>query len=154
MNSTLDVQWQPRNDLAIDIGAVNALGRHEIIPVPFNQARIATPTNPLCGPAPVCANPAASPHAQYYTYGYTVQTDSTCGYLGCTLNLPNGQPMQFNTDGGNVDERAPYIGYSGDSEEYTAAGISAYNALQAHVEKHLSHGLAGRLFLHVFAIAR
>jgi hypothetical protein len=141
MNSTLDVQWQPRNDLAIDIGAVNALGRHEIIPVPFNQARIATPTNPLCGPAPVCANAAASPHAQYYTYGYTVQTDSTCGYLGCTLTLPNGQPMQFNTDGGNVDERAPYLGYSGDSEEYTAAGISAYNALQAHVEKHLSHGL-------------
>ena len=38
MNSTLDVQWQPRNDLAIDIGFVNALGRHEIIPLPFNQA--------------------------------------------------------------------------------------------------------------------
>ena len=47
MNTTLDVQWQPRNDLAIDIGGVDALGRHEIIPVPFNQARIATPTNPL-----------------------------------------------------------------------------------------------------------
>src|SRR5580692_10463665 len=124
MNSTLDVQWQPRNDLAIDIGAVDALGRHEIIPVPFNQARTATPTNPLCGPAAVCTNPSASPHAQFYTYGYTVQTDSNCGFLGCTLNLPNGQPMQFNTDGGNVDERVPYIGYSGDSEEYTAAGIS------------------------------
>ena len=58
MNSTLDIQWQPRNDLAIDIGYVNALGRHEIIPIPFNQARIATPTNPLCGPAAVCPNPA------------------------------------------------------------------------------------------------
>ena len=33
MNSTLDIQWQPRNDLAIDIGYVNALGRHEIIPI-------------------------------------------------------------------------------------------------------------------------
>jgi Carboxypeptidase regulatory-like domain len=141
MNTTLDLQWQPRNDLAIDIGGVDALGRHEIIPIPFNQARIATPSNPLCGPAAVCANPAASPYAQYYTYGYTVQTATNCGYLACTLNLPNGQPMQFNTDGGNVDERVPYIGYSGDSEEYTAAGISAYNALQAHVEKRLSHGL-------------
>ena len=141
MNTTLDVQWQPRNDLAIDIGAVDALGRHEIIPVPFNQARTATPTNPLCGLAAVCANPSASPHAQFYTYGYTVQTGSNCGYLGCTLNLPNGQPMQFNSEGGNIDERVPYVGYAGESEEYTAAGISAYNALQAHVEKKISHGL-------------
>jgi hypothetical protein len=141
MNTSLDIQWQPRNDLAIDIGAVNALGRHEIIPVPFNQSRIATPTNPLCGPAAVCANPAGSPFAQSYTYGYTVQTSAGCGYLACTLNLPNGQPMQFNIDGGNVDERVPYIGYSADSEEYTAAGVSAYNALQIHVEKRFSHGL-------------
>jgi hypothetical protein len=51
MNSSFDIQWQPRNDLAIDIGAVDALGRHEVIPIPFNQARIATPANPLCGPA-------------------------------------------------------------------------------------------------------
>ncbi len=49
--------------------------------------------------------------------------------------------MQFNTDGGNVDERVPYIGYSGDSELYTAVGISAYNALQVHVQKRISHGL-------------
>jgi hypothetical protein len=140
MNSSFDIQWQPRNDLVIDIGAVDALGRHEIIPIPFNQARIATPTNPLCGPAAVCPNPAA-PYAQSYTYGYTVQTANGCGFLGCTLNLPNGQPMQYNTDGGNVDERAPYIGYSADSELYSAVGISAYNALQVHVEKRLSHGL-------------
>jgi hypothetical protein len=120
---------------------VNALGRHEIVPIPFNQARIASPTNPLCGPTAVCANPSTSPHAQFYTYGYTVQTATGCPFLGCTLNLPNGQPMQFNTDGGNVDERVPYIGYSGDSELYTAVGISAYNALQVHVEKRISHGL-------------
>src|SRR5260370_16909748 len=141
MNATLDIQWQPRSDLAIDIGYVNALGRHEIIPIPFNQARIASPGNPLCGPAAVCANPAASVHAQSFTYGYTVQSDSTCGFLSCTINLPNGQPMQFNSEGGNVDERVPYIGYAGESESYTAVGISAYNALQAHVEKRISHGL-------------
>jgi Carboxypeptidase regulatory-like domain len=146
MNTTLDIQWQPRNDLAIDIGYVNALGRHEIVPVPFNQARIATPTNPLCGPAPVCANPTGSQFAQFYTYGYTVQTGTAgppdnCGFLGCTADLPNGQPMQFNSEGGNVDERVPYIGYAGESEAYTAEGISAYNALQVHLEKRLSHGL-------------
>jgi hypothetical protein len=33
------------------------------------------------------------------------------------------------------------VGYSAESESYTAAGVSAYNALQAHVEKRLSHGL-------------
>ena len=142
MNSTLDVQWQPRNDLAIDIGFVNALGRHEIIPLPFNQARIASPSNPLCGPAAVCANPGSSPFAESYTYGYTVQTADNCGFLGCTLNLPNGQPMEFESEGGNIDTRVPYIGYAGESESFTAAGISAYNALQTHVEKKLSHGLA------------
>ena len=146
LNSTLDIQWQPRSDLAIDIGYVNALGRHEIVPIPFNQARVASPTNPLCGPAAVCANPAGSPFAQSFTYGYTVQTCANPGFLGCTLNLPaaNGHPsgpMQFNSEGGNVDERVPYIGYAGESESYTAAGVSAYNALQAHVEKRLSHGL-------------
>jgi Carboxypeptidase regulatory-like domain len=142
MNSTLDVQWQPRNDLAIDIGFVNALGRHEIIPLPFNQARIASPKNPLCGPAAVCANPGGSPFAESYTYGYTVQTAEGCGFLSCNLNLPNGEPMEFTSEGGNVDTRVPYIGYAGESESYTAAGVSAYNALQTHVEKKLSHGLS------------
>ena len=49
--------------------------------------------------------------------------------------------MQFNSEGGNVDERVPYIGYAGESELYTAEGVSAYNALQVHVEKKISHGL-------------
>ncbi len=146
MNATLDIQWQPRNDLVIDIGYVNALGRHEIVPLPFKQARIATPTKPLCGPAAVCpgAGPSTTPYAQSYTYGYTVQSasNSVCGgaYF-CPDMLPNGQFYQFNSEGGNIDERVPYIGYAGESESYTAEGVSAYNALQAHVEKKLSHGL-------------
>jgi len=144
MNSTLDIQWQPRNDLAIDIGYVNALGRHEIIPVPFNQARIASPSNPLCGPAATCPNPAGSPFAQSYTYGMTVQQNAPgCNIFGnfCPANLPNGQPYLTNPEGGNVDLRVPYIGFGAESELYTAEGISSYNALQAHVEKRLSHGL-------------
>ena len=49
--------------------------------------------------------------------------------------------MLANYEGGNVDLRVPYIGYSAESESYKAAGVSAYNALQTHVEKRMSHGL-------------
>ena len=142
MNQTLDIQWQPRNDLAIDIGYVGNLGRHEVIPVPFNQAGIASPSYPLCGGGivkgvqPMC-NIAAKPVApQSFTYGYTVGGDM--------LPAVNGQPLQSfqaNYENGNVDLRVPYIGYSSQSESYTAAGVSAYNAVQAHVEKRMSHGV-------------
>jgi carboxypeptidase family protein len=136
LNQTLDIQWQPRNDLAIDIGYVGNLGRHEVIPIPFNQARIASPTNPLCGPAATC--PAGALFPQNYTYGYSIITSNV------TFNpalLPDKTPYLQTYEGGNVDLRVPYIGYSSESESYTAAGISAYNALQAHVEKRMSHGL-------------
>ena len=46
MNYTLDIQWQPRRDLAIDIGYVGNSGRHEVMPIPFNQPGIATPSSP------------------------------------------------------------------------------------------------------------
>jgi Carboxypeptidase regulatory-like domain len=146
MNQILDVQWQPRNDLAIEIGYVGNLGRHEVIPIPFNQAGVATPTHPI--------------HGQNYTYGYTVlappgcnptSDPAACAYTptcspantaGCaTLGLPDGTTMFSTYTGGNVDFRTPYVGYSSESESYTAAGISAYNALQAHLEKRMSHGL-------------
>jgi len=142
MNSTLDIQWQPRSDLAVDIGFVNGLGRHEVIPIPFNQARIASPGNPLCGTAAKCTTPS-SIVAQSYTYGYTVQTcvPAPGQFDPCPANLPNGQAMLATSEGGNVDLRVPYIGYGAESESYVAEGISAYNALQAHVEKRLSHGL-------------
>ena len=148
MNATLDIQWQPRSDLAIDIGYVNALGRHEIIPIPFNQPRLATPTNPLCGPSAVCPTPSA-PWAQSYTYGFTVQNVGQNAFPGAgysfgdfsPINLPNGQPMVNTPEGGNGDLRVPYIGVAGESESYNALGTSSYNALQVHVEKRLSHGL-------------
>jgi Carboxypeptidase regulatory-like domain len=146
LNSTLDIQWQPRNDLAIDIGYVNALGRHEIIPIPFNQARTATPSNPLCGPAAKCPN-ANAPWAQSYTYGYTAQANPCpAGYNqfadACPFILPTGQPMVSTPEGGNMDLRDPYIGIANESESFDAEGVSAYNALQAHIEKRLSHGLS------------
>jgi hypothetical protein len=129
MNQTLDIQWQPRNDLVIQVGYVGNLGRHEIVPIPFNQARIASPTHPIR---------PGTPFEQDYTYGYSILSDPS---TFTAANLPNGQPYLQTFEGGNVNLRVPYIGYSSESESYTAAGISAYHALQAHVEKRLSHGL-------------
>ncbi len=128
INDTLDIQWQPRNDLAIEIGYVGNLGRHGVIPLPFNQPGIASPSNII--------HPN-SKYPQQYTYGYTV-TDSS----GNPISLPNNQGSYLVTyEGGNVDLRVPYIGYSAESETYTAAGVSAYNALQTHIEKRMNHGL-------------
>ena len=132
INNTLDIQWQPRNDLLIQIGYVGNLGRHLVIPVPFNQAQIASPSHPING--------------QYYSYGYTLQTNSA---TPTPIGLPSipGQPSvspgnYLSTyEGGNVDLRVPYVGYSSESLSYEASGISMYNALQTHVEKRLSHGL-------------
>jgi hypothetical protein len=144
INDTLDVQWQPRNDLAIEVGYVGNLGRHGVIPVPFNQPGIASPSNVI--------HPNA-PYPQSYTYGYTVQGPTTCNPLvfgSCNpINLQTGIPCATPSnacflstfEGGNVDLRVPYIGYSAESETYKAAGVSEYNALQTHVEKRLSHGL-------------
>ncbi|HEY0795812.1 MAG TPA: carboxypeptidase regulatory-like domain-containing protein [Acidisarcina sp.] len=123
MNFTLDVQWQPRNDLAIELGYVGNLGRHQIIPVPFNQPGIASPSHPING--------------QTYTYGYTVLDPNAF----TPINLPDGTPFLSTYEGGNVDLRVPYIGYSAESETYKAAGVSSYHALQAHVEKRMSRGL-------------
>jgi hypothetical protein len=134
LNETLNIQWQPRNDLAIEIGYVGNVGRHEIVPLPFNQARIASPSNPVL---------KGTQFEQDHTYGYSiVTTPGTFDAANLPIsNLPDsGTPYLQTFEGGNVDLRVPYIGYSAESESYTAAGVSAYNALQTHVEKRMSHG--------------
>ncbi|WP_263379777.1 TonB-dependent receptor [Granulicella paludicola] len=124
MNYTLDIQWQPRNDIAIDLGYVGNLGRHQVIPVPFNQPMITNPTtgNPVL---------AGGNYQQKYSYGYNVGGQ----------NLPDGTSYLATAEGGNVDLRVPYIGYAAESIDYKAAGVDAYNALQAHIEKRMSHGI-------------
>ncbi|HWG22025.1 MAG TPA: TonB-dependent receptor [Terracidiphilus sp.] len=122
INYTLDVQWQPRNDLAIELGYVGNVGRHQVIPVPFNQPTIASPSHPAL---------AGSAFQQNYSYGYNVQG----------ANLDDGSGYLATYEGGNVDVRVPYIGYAAESIAYKAAGIDAYNAMQLHVEKRMSHGL-------------
>jgi hypothetical protein len=122
INYTLDVQWQPRNDLAFDFGYVGNLGRHQVVPVPFNQPNI--------------ASPSAAVHSQNYSYGYTPTNPD-----GSFITLGDGSTAQLNFEGGNIDLRVPYIGYAAESITYKAAGVSAYNALQVHVEKRMSHGI-------------
>ena len=65
------------------------MGRHQVIPVPFNQPGIARPPTRPC---------AGSPYQQNYTYGYTVRRD---------VNLPDGTCYQADYEGGNVDLAFP-----------------------------------------------
>jgi hypothetical protein len=126
INYTLDIQWQPRSDMAIEIGYVGNVGRHQVIPLPLNQPNVASPGNIIRG--------------QQYTYGYTVADD----YDPIALPTPSATtgPYYLNTfEGGNSDLRVPYIGYSGESEDYRTVGISAYNGLQVHFDKRISHGI-------------
>jgi hypothetical protein len=122
INYVFDIQWQPRNDIAVDVGYVGNRGRHQVIPVPFNQPIIASPSKPAL---------AGGPFQQNYSYGYNV--------VGA--NLDDGSPYLFNYEGGNVDLRVPYIGYAAESINYVAAGVNAYDALQVHVDKRMSHNL-------------
>jgi hypothetical protein len=129
INYTLDLQWQPRNNLMIEVGYVGNLARHQVVPLPLNQAQIATPSKPING--------------QIYSYGNAVQTagNAYCYYDCAPAHLPDGTFYQSEYEGGNVDLRVPYLGYAAESETYKAAGIADYNALQVHVEQRLTHGL-------------
>jgi hypothetical protein len=129
INYTLDIQWQPLAKTLVEIGYVGNLGRHQVIPVPLNQAQVATPAHPVNG--------------QTYSYGYSVQAagNAYCYYDCAPAHLPNGQPYLYTYEGGNVDLRVPYVGYAAESESYVAAGVSDYNALQLHMDQRLTHGL-------------
>jgi len=129
INYTFDLQWQPTNTLLLEASYVGNLARHQVVPIPLNQAQIATPSKPVNG--------------QKYSYGYAVQTsgNSYC-YDDCSpAHLPDGNLYQSEYEGGNVDMRVPYLGYAAESETYKAAGIADYNALQLHAEQRLNHGL-------------
>jgi hypothetical protein len=123
MNYTLNVQWQPTNDIAVTVGYTGNRGRHSVIPIPFNEPGIATPSNPIWG--------------ETATYGFEVlnQNSMSDGY---DYDPIAGEP--WNTaDGGNTDFRAPYVGYSPNAALFKTVGNSAYDALETHFEKRLSH---------------
>src|SRR5581483_826669 len=108
---SLDVQWQPKNDLVFTLCYVGNHGTHQILPIPFNQAEIANATNPVNG--------------QTSTY---------------SQNLSALEPAKTR-DGGNIDLRVPFLGYSPNSVLFESVGNSNYNALQFSVNKRLTHGL-------------
>ncbi len=133
MNYTLNIQWQPRNDLAVTIGYSGNLGRHSVIPLPFNMPQVATPGSPamILGKDPHSSG-------EIYSYGYDVTNGNTsCGAYGDPCPIASEPWSTY--DGGNSDFRAPYVGYSPYSAMYKTVGNSSYNALNTHLEKRLSH---------------
>jgi len=123
INYTLNVQWQPAQTVAITVGYAGNRGRHSVIPIPFNEPGIATATNPIWG--------------ETASYGMDVlnQNSEDCGYDYCPIA---GEP--WNTfDAGNTDFRTPFVGFSPNAAAFRTVGISAYDALETHVEKRLSH---------------
>jgi hypothetical protein len=114
-NWTFDLQYQLSNTLLLSAGYVGNHGQHEVLPIPFNQPLIATPSNPVNG--------------QSYSYG------------GVNLTSLNLEPVSTSEFSGNAPIRVPYIGYDMNSVLYKAEGISNYDALQLQVRKRLSFGL-------------
>jgi hypothetical protein len=134
----LDMQWQPRNDMSVDIAYVGNVGRHQVIPLPFNEPVLCTPGN---------YQTITACNGQQYSYGVQVLSTvkAPSGYYGTgdTKSTPYAMANEpYDTkSGGNVDLRVPYVGYDPNSASFTAAGVSSYNALQAHLEKRMSHGI-------------
>lgn len=122
-NWTLDLQWQPINTWVISVAYVGNHGVHQVIPLPFNQAQLATPSHHLLV--------GGGPNEQQYSYGWQVPGVAA-------------ESIQTLVDGfatGNAALRAPFIGYDPNSTLYRANGISSYNALQVGLNKRMSHGL-------------
>ncbi len=130
MNWNLSMQWQPRNDIAVSIGYVGNRGRHSVIPIPFNEPQLATASNPI--------------HGETASYGFEVlnANNDKVGAYGDDYAPIATEPWN-SEDGGNSDFRVPYIGYSPNAALFETSGTSAYDALQTHLEKRLSHHIAG-----------
>ncbi len=129
---TADIQYQLSNNWLLDIGYAGNRGLHEILPIPFNQPRIATPQNPLWS-----QNPA---NEQIYSYGGT----PCYGGEGVPCQYPNccsAETVFTNEFSGNAPVRVLYPGYDMNSALYEAEGVSNYAALQAQIRKRISHGL-------------
>lgn len=129
INFSTNVQVQLTNSISFQLGYTGNRGRHLVVPTPFNEPQIATPGNPLHGD-------------QTGSYGYEVlNANSPYTSGGKTYYNPIANEPFNTASGGNVDLRVPYIGYSPNATLYKAAGVSAYDALQTHLEKRMGHGM-------------
>ena len=131
-NWSLDLQWQPKNNLVLTLGYIGNHGLHQPIPIPFNQPGIATPTNPVNG--------------QIYSYGMQAAdfTTTGCTRFGCPLLTEQVQTTigEFAASDGNTALRTPFIGFNPNSDFWEAEGISTYNAMQFQATKKMSHGFS------------
>lgn len=109
MNWSFDLQYQPFDSWVFTVGYVGNHGDNQVLPIPFNQAGIATAGNPI--------------HGQTSSYGFNI--------------VPAESVATF--EGGNSDIRVPFLGYSSNSVLYQTSGFSNYHALQTSVKKRFSH---------------
>ena len=101
------------NMLVLTLGYVGNHGVHETIPLPFNEAQIATPQNPLL---------EGGPYQQNYSYGFNMNCFPS---VPCEANLQAG-PLVLAAENvnafvvgvatGNASLRSPYIGYDPNSD--------------------------------------
>src|SRR6202049_2042933 len=132
-NWSLDLQWQPKNDIVLTLGYIGNHGVHQPIPIPFNQPGVATPTHPING--------------QIYSYGFQAvdSTSPACSGNNSSCPLLTEQVQTtigaFSFSDGNTALRTPYIGFNPNADFWRAEGISTYNALQLQATKRMSHGL-------------
>lgn len=114
VNWSFDLQYQLSNSWLFSAGYVGNHGNHEVLPIPFNQPRIATPSSPVNG-----------------------QTSS----YGVNQSASGNTPILTSEYAGNAPVRVPFLGYDMNSVLYQAEGLSNYNALQLQARKRLSFGL-------------
>ena len=125
INYTFNVQWQPTNTIAVLLGYTGNRGRHSVIPIPINEPGIATPTNPIWG--------------ETSSYGMEVMNQDRDSGPPDFDYLPITVEPWATFDAGNTDFRTPYVGFSPNAADFKTVGVSAYDALQAHLEKRLAH---------------
>ena len=123
-NWSLDLQWQPKNDVVLTVGYIGNHGVHQPLPIPFNQPGVATPTNPING--------------QIYSYGFQAQDANFNTLLTEQVQTTIGA---YTGADGNTALRTPYIGFNPNADYWRAEGVSTYNALQLQATKRMSHGL-------------
>jgi Carboxypeptidase regulatory-like domain/TonB dependent receptor len=122
-NWSLDLQWQPKNDVVLTMAYIGNHGVHQPIPIPFNEPGVATPTHPING--------------QPYSYGFQAIDSNGNPLLTEQVQTTIGA---FSFSDGNTALRTPYIGFNPNADFWRAEGISTYNALQVQATKRMSHG--------------
>lgn len=123
-NWSLDLQWQPKNDIVLTLGYIGNHGVHQPLPIPFNQPGVATPSNPING--------------QIYSYGFQAADANGNPLLTEQVQTTIGA---FSFSDGNTALRTPYIGFNPNADYWRAEGVSTYHALQLQATKRMSHGL-------------